>query len=195
MIHNLSFSQVTNIPDTGPIEYELIDSIAKDKFQLYDQMKIWIASNFKSSKNVIQSEDREAGFIICKGNIDYQLQYEIVDEAGKRGNKKATSSSQIVKGNCDFTLKFYCRDQKIKLVVSDVYLPFDEYYGTILGKTEKELSWDKKYRSMVFESEEGKELKPMTNNLKARIEALDQLFHNFLKQISSSLHGKSDLDF
>ncbi len=38
--------------------------------EIYSKVKTWISSNFRSSKSVIDLDDKEGGKIIIKGNID-----------------------------------------------------------------------------------------------------------------------------
>lgn len=48
-------------------DFKLIDSPQFSKAQLYVNAKSFLVSAFKSSKDVIQMDDKEAGKIICKG--------------------------------------------------------------------------------------------------------------------------------
>ena len=47
--------------------WEKSNVIAKNKEQIYSDTKKFIDSNWKSSKDVIQFDDKEAGFILVKG--------------------------------------------------------------------------------------------------------------------------------
>jgi hypothetical protein len=66
-----SYSQDTLASAKGQLtDIVRVESVSKE--DLYNRAKIWFARNFKSSKDVIQLEDRELGKIIGKGNIPYE---------------------------------------------------------------------------------------------------------------------------
>lgn len=50
------------------IDVSEVSGVSQD--EIYSKVKTWIASNFRSSKSVIDLDDREGGKIIIKGNID-----------------------------------------------------------------------------------------------------------------------------
>lgn len=47
--------------------WEVIDSTAKSKDQIYSATKVFIAETWRSAQDVIQNDDREGGTIIVKG--------------------------------------------------------------------------------------------------------------------------------
>ena len=57
---SLSFGQ-TNF------NWEKTDSVAKTQLQIYSDTKMFIAKTWKSAKDVIQNDDKEAGVILIKG--------------------------------------------------------------------------------------------------------------------------------
>lgn len=48
-------------------KWEKIDSVAKTKSQLYSDTKMFIAETWKSSKDVIQNDDKEGGVLLIRG--------------------------------------------------------------------------------------------------------------------------------
>ena len=49
-----------------PFQFELIDTLAGSKDELYVKAHQWIAKTFDSAKTVIDMQDKEAGKLICK---------------------------------------------------------------------------------------------------------------------------------
>lgn len=75
ILHSISaFSQKPNdiFPiENGKVVYQQLDSaITASSTDLYNRAKLWVANAFRSSKNVIQIDDKEAGTILGKGNFD-----------------------------------------------------------------------------------------------------------------------------
>jgi hypothetical protein len=60
-------------------EFTLIDTISKTKDELFLASLTWIATNFKSSKDVIQIQDKDAGKIILKGIISLSGSYDFIN--------------------------------------------------------------------------------------------------------------------
>src|SRR5437868_3851017 len=60
-----------NVPiQDGKIVYQgIVDIQGKQKLDLYRNAQQWFVDYFKSSKDVIQNQDKEDGFIIGKGYI------------------------------------------------------------------------------------------------------------------------------
>jgi hypothetical protein len=69
---NYSFSQ-NNQGDSlnEPTITEVITIDSTSSSQLYERAKIWLVKTFKSSKDVIQIDDKENGKIIAKGVVLY----------------------------------------------------------------------------------------------------------------------------
>lgn len=49
-------------------KWEKVDSTSKSASQIYSDTKMFIAETWKSSKDVIQNDDKEAGVILVKGS-------------------------------------------------------------------------------------------------------------------------------
>lgn len=86
---------------------QVIEVPNKPKDQIFEESKIWIAQSFKSANNVIQYADKGTGSIIGKGNIKYPCDGLI--DCGAFGND-----------NVNFTMKIDTKDNKARVVISDV---------------------------------------------------------------------------
>ena len=54
-------------------KWEKVDSVAKNKAQIYSDTKMFIAEYWKSAQTVIQNDDKEGGMILVKGTTDYSF--------------------------------------------------------------------------------------------------------------------------
>ncbi|MDQ1207285.1 hypothetical protein QE380_000208 [Acinetobacter baylyi] len=86
---------------------QVIEVPNKAKDQIFEESKIWIAKSFKSANNVIQYADKETGSIVGKGNIKYPCDGFI--DCGAFGND-----------NVNFTIKIDTKDNKARVVISDI---------------------------------------------------------------------------
>lgn len=87
----------------GVVTFTTINEIStKTKDQLYSSAKMMIAEMFKSAKDVIQSDDKDSGVIICKGN--------------------AKIPKAFITYLMEFTLKISCKDGKYKADLYDITL-------------------------------------------------------------------------
>ena len=104
---------------TGKITYKeviQIDSVTKN--EAYNAAKVWIAKTFRSAKDVIQNDDKDAGIIVLKplfqlfatekGYIHYTLtllfkdgryKYELSDFYHTGGNENGTQKTDL--GACE----------------------------------------------------------------------------------------------
>ncbi len=98
-----SFSQ-TNF------QWEKIDSVAKTKAQIYSDTKMFISETWKSAQNVIQNDDKDAGMILVKGASIQTAYYG----KGMMG--------QTYKYIYHYTVKFYMKDGKYKMILDEVKL-------------------------------------------------------------------------
>lgn len=69
---------------------------------LYASAKTTIAEIFKSAKDVIQSDDKESGIIICKGNSEI--------------------TEPFINNLMEFTLKLSCREGRYRIDLYDILL-------------------------------------------------------------------------
>lgn len=97
LLITLSFAQ-TNF------RWEKIDSVPKTKEKIYSDTKMFIAEKWKSSKNVIQNDDKEGGAIFIEGTIE---------KVGGRGLRVANFWYS-------YNVKFYMKEQKYRIVIENV---------------------------------------------------------------------------
>lgn len=110
----LSHSQ-TSIT-AGPLKYDTVLKSQASRSVLFSRAKSWIVDNFKSSKNVIQSEDKEEGVIVCHGNLSYSYKAYLVKK------KSVVEDGAPWTDRVLFTLKFYGKDEKARVIFSDIIM-------------------------------------------------------------------------
>jgi hypothetical protein len=103
-------------------EVVIVDSIQKD--QLYSRTKLWFADNFKSTKDVIQLDDKENGIVLGKGNI-----------------LKRESGIQPVIKTWKFSVKVQIKDNKYKVDIYDIDYTY-EMPGNNIGAKPSEINLD-----------------------------------------------------
>lgn len=111
----LSFAQspIKYIPTKDSVTVHLdtivrVDSLTKD--ELYINAKLWFSDYFKSSKAVIDLDDKEAGIIIGKGSSQITINLW----TGPFNTR------------CYFTTKISIKDHKYRLEVYDLYYKPDK---------------------------------------------------------------------
>lgn len=119
-IITLIFSCVSLAQDTtancfpqrdGQIYYEhviQVDSLSKEK--LYLKIKSWALSSFNSQKAALQADDKDVGLIAFKSH------FNVVYHVPKM--EKTNPGSYDITYN--FIMKVYYKDNKAKIVISDV---------------------------------------------------------------------------
>lgn len=131
----LTFSQSFPKKD-GKIYFESIDTIeGMTKEKIFDKAKLWFVDYYKNSKEIIQQEDREQGFIIGKAIFNL---YEI-NGAGKGDHA------------CKYTIKIECKDGRYRLQLFD-FLYDNDYQLEVIEKVfnEKE-KWKKNLESISLD--------------------------------------------
>ena len=149
-----------------------IDSIAKNKNELYSLTKMYIGETWKSAQNVIQNDDKEGGAILVKGISVQSLYYQMDD------HKWAFS----------YTVKFLFKDNKYRIVIEDVYcqsastsyyelphMPVADTYPT-----EKGLK--------ITGVNEERYLEIMTS-LKKELQSIADSYKNYLKNKNSNINN------
>ncbi|MCI0922516.1 DUF4468 domain-containing protein [Sphingobacterium rhinopitheci] len=105
-----------NIPLEGDkVVYEIIvENSNLDKSTLYGECKKFVANNFKSAKNVIQTEDIATGTIICNGYTKINTPH---DRKWIRFYKNGISDDQF-----DFSVQFENKNGKTKMRIYNLTL-------------------------------------------------------------------------
>lgn len=86
-------------------KWDIKDSIPKSKDKIYALTKLFIADYWKSAQNVIQSDDKESGIILIKGNIVIHKYFQLNDH------------EYIF----PYTVKFYMKDKKYRIIIDNIY--------------------------------------------------------------------------
>ena len=84
---------------------EKIDSVSKTKSQIYSDTKIFIAEEWKSSKDVIQNDDKESGMIMIKAMT-------------KQGVKMGMGA--INEFWYSYNVKFFIKEGRCKILLDNV---------------------------------------------------------------------------
>jgi len=122
-------SQSLNEQSEGnPLVYsQIVDVPNMPKDQLYDRIKQWLASAFKSLQNVNQLDDKVNGIFIGHGNMSW---------------KSRVPSMMCASGYIEFEMKIQVKDNKFKMQMSDFSHVATAKYGDMctLGLiTDKEI--------------------------------------------------------
>ncbi len=98
---------------------DIIQIPGYQKGEIYDSIKIWISENFKSSKAVIEYDNKETGTIIGNGAIKYPCKgIECV----------AKNDWQVL-----FTMRVDIKDEKIRLTFSNLKITWPPSYNSTFG--------------------------------------------------------------
>lgn len=158
-------------------KWDKIESVSKSKSQLYSDTKMFIAEAWKSSKDVIQNDDKDAGIVLVKG---YNIQ-------------KVNHVANVFKYVYQYTVTFKMKENKCRITIDNVYCesakpegsanfeilkiePFDHDY--IKGKTG--------FSSIALPE---KKAKIMMENLKAD---LQRILDNYIIQIKKESNKNGD---
>jgi len=108
----------------GRLIYEgIIDAPNKSKMDLYNNARQWFVDYFKSSKDVIQNEDKDQGRIIGKGII--LVPWKTVASNGFYDDK--------------ITIQIDVKDGKYRYRIYDMIITYPAIYNSVTGTTP---SWD-----------------------------------------------------
>ncbi|MDR6195208.1 DUF4468 domain-containing protein [Siphonobacter sp. SORGH_AS_0500] len=159
--------------ESGKITYsEVVDVPGSSKVELYGRALTWFAQSFKSSKSVLQVEDKDNGKIIGKGNIPIIIKVPIM------GN---TDAGWV---NAMFTI--VSKDGKYKYTIDNFY------HERPLGKNTENwtdggsLEQEKPKVGMM-----GRPSKKEWNSIK---ESLDKDMQSTIASLKKAM-SKSDTDF
>jgi hypothetical protein len=84
--------------------WDFADTTSRTKTQLYSDIKLFVASYWKSANNVIQNDDKEAGVILLKGSHTKTVRFMMVDYVYTYG----------------YMITFKMKDNKFKIVLDNV---------------------------------------------------------------------------
>lgn len=174
------------IPIIGHSQSEFYDTVMNctgSKDELFVKSKLWFAESFKDSKAVIESEDKEAGFIVANasGTIFYR------DHSVKR--KEIIARDELWNNGVDFKMKVLLKDSRFRLIFYDIIIrgPLP-YFDTKVNaglldqvRIDSE-STDTKKRAEAF-------------TMLSKISGVKDLLNSITKSLHDCLARKSDLDF
>lgn len=142
LIPSLLFSQ-------KPIEYtEVVTVSAATKDQLYLAARKWVAENFRSSNDVVQMNDKEAGEIVGKGNFKYIPKIYTYSDAVK-GRIEFDFQISVKEGRYRYSFHdFYHKNAQPQNVnwnlglLTDANEPPETFKVSLVGKGWKKKTWD-----------------------------------------------------
>jgi len=142
-----------------------VDSVSKD--ELYNRAKLWLATAYNRSSDVLQMEDKDAGQIIGKAIIKY--------------NPTVFSGSEQTKGTIKYTIKIFVKEGRYKYEITDfIHDPYGNQYGKFSV-------------GLITTAEECPNPKPMAKKWSNKIwkDCKDQIESNVTPLISSLKQGMS----
>ena len=153
---------------TKLVTYQGVETVSgKTKLEIYSALRGWVATAFKDSKSVIQMDDKDAGKIICVGNIPVSFL--------NRRNEPYMDAG-IVK----FELTILIKDGRYKYIFSNF---FHEFKGRTSGNITYDCSGEK------IENE-----KPACGTFslsKSNWESIKQQIDEIAKKMIKNLHDSS----
>jgi hypothetical protein len=94
----------------GRINYTRIVNIdSTDKNKLFVKIKEWAVNSYKSQKVTLDAEDKDAGYLVYKGYLVTVFKYE-----------GGLLKNQPYSIDLYHTLKFYIKDDRVKIVFTDL---------------------------------------------------------------------------
>jgi hypothetical protein len=85
--------------------WDKVDSISRNKNEIYSSTKMFISQTWNSAQDVIQNDDKDAGMILLKGLSSQSLYYQMNDHIW----------------TFSYTVKFLMKDNKYRILIEDVY--------------------------------------------------------------------------
>lgn len=84
--------------------------------ELFKRAHLWFVNSFRSANEVLQMNDKKAGILIGKGNMEYYI--------------KVKKSPINYSGRIRFTLSVYVKDGRYKYEISSIYVENDGRYSS-----------------------------------------------------------------
>ena len=120
LILSLSVCSIIFLPAYAaePFEVVIVKRASMDKSAIFDGAVLWMAENFKSSKEVIDMKDKDIGVIVGNGVVDVKIGW-------------------MVKNPFSFKLKLDVKDKKYRMTFKDVQMVLDGYEKPIENTNRK----------------------------------------------------------
>jgi hypothetical protein len=155
----VSFGQTTEM------NVDKIFESGETKDVLYSKSKMFISEMFKSANDVIQLDDKENGVILVKGVIKESFNY----------------SMQTLDYYFSFTMKIYVKDNKYRVVISDVYNSSAPYkYNKLLINNYRGAFNDNLPKSKYWE---------LMESLSSSLNNFSLSFENYMKRVTLTNDG------
>ncbi len=103
------------VPDSERTVIKVIETPGQSKDKLFNATRVWFSESFKSSKAVIDLEDKEQGIIIGKGNTKFPCQ----------GLDCMTLADRRLK----FTMRVDVKDEKMRVTFNDIGMSWPASYS------------------------------------------------------------------
>jgi hypothetical protein len=180
----------------GKVFYERIITIdSVDKATLYQKSKSWALSNFKSQKDALQIDDKDAGVIAYKTFSSFSYQIEV--------DKFLFNE----KYDINYLIKFFLKEGKAKIIIQDVTV--NSISGGIENPNlpiEQFANWyehpnDSLYSNLKMSKKQKEKTKDTFKKQKviviSMLHSMNTDFINILDSIQNQLIGKtkSEMDF
>jgi hypothetical protein len=156
----LGQTETLNLPIdslTGKITYTEVVSVdtLSNKQELFSRAREWFAKAYKSSKSVIQMEDKESGKIVGKALMPIFFKYMGLQPGG----------------NINYTISVYLKDGKYKYEITDFYHTglSGNYPIPDGGACENLMTLNKGIYGMSYKNTYGLYLFQMDENIKALV--------------------------
>ena len=123
----------------GPIE-KIVSVRGFSKNQIFDRTKIYIAENFRSTKAVLEYENKETGTIIGNGKIKYPA--------------TGFGATALKDWTVNFTMRVDIKDGRFRCTFSNLRLLSPESYDRISGvkpRGEREIKTEAEYDEIKAE--------------------------------------------
>lgn len=153
-----------------------IEDVSKE--DLWLRVKMWGVDNYNSEKNALESEDKEIGFITYKGIMPITLHYQ----GGLLKGKKYTTY-------VNHTLKFFIKDGKVKVEISDLVSNMEVIGVEISQSFEEYYLMDV---SQYSKSKQDKVLASIVNDAMDTNRQIEALFNSIQNELRSK---NSDFNF
>jgi hypothetical protein len=170
----------------GDVKFDTIIVAKGTKDDLYKKAKIWLGEEFNSAKDVIQTEDKEDGYILGKGNFKYTY---ILYYTKKKEIKSFTNPET---NRAKFTIKLFIKEDKVKLVISDIYK-----VSQVSGFEESEIKFSNFEYEIVKRGITSNDIKEKASalSMQSEIKSIENNINQIITSLSNSLKRKSESDF
>jgi hypothetical protein len=170
---------------TDNFKYDTVIVVKGNQNELFTKSKIWFTSSFKSAKDVLQTEDKNEGFIIGKGNLVYQYDLYTVKK------KEIKKFDETWTNRLYFTIKIYSKNDKARVIIEDIII------GGAAGIESLNRPLTYLYYKSVPTLLASENLKDKASGMTAQGElaGIESALRSMIGSLIKSLNSKSETDF